>query len=186
MIGTCHGLVDLAIDSDSHMTIWAVSSGGVATVWKIDDGSQNVVERRWVVRDGTVRESEGDGDVEMSDAPPTSPDTLPCPVSLQEETFDGTSSFLSTVVTTRSARRHRIEWSQHSVQYDADGDVLMDDMLSQERSHEGAVDEFVLEHDNDGALWYQRHGWSRQSYRRLDADLVEELTGITRIDLLIH
>ena len=76
MIGTCNSLVDLAIDSGSHMTIWAFSNSGVAKVWKIDDGSDNIVERRWVVRDGTVRESGVDGDIEMSEAPPSAPDTL--------------------------------------------------------------------------------------------------------------
>jgi hypothetical protein len=64
MIGTCNNLVDLAIDSDTHMTIWAFTNCGVATVWKIDDGSSNGIEKRWVVRDGSVRE--GDGDVKVT------------------------------------------------------------------------------------------------------------------------
>jgi hypothetical protein len=125
MIGTCNSLVDLAIDSDSHMTIWAFSKGGIAIVWKIYDGSNNVVEKRWVVRDGTVREGEGDGGIEMSEAPPSLPDTL-SPVSPQQETFDGTSSAssVSTVFSTRSERRHRIEWSQYSPRYDAEGDLI--------------------------------------------------------------
>jgi len=143
MIGTCNSLVDLAIDSDSHMTIWAFSNGGVATVWTIDDGSNNVVERRWVVRDGTVRESEGDGDIEMSEAPPSAPDTLPSPVSPQQETFDGaasSASFVSTVFSTRSERRHRIDWSQHSLRCDAEGDVIMGDLRAPQRSREELVD----------------------------------------------
>jgi hypothetical protein len=143
MIGTCNSLVDLAIDSGSHMTIWAFSNGGVATVWKIDDGSNNVVERRWVMRDGTVRESEGGGDIEISEPLPSSPDTLPSPVFPQQGTFDGTASSassVSTVFSTRSQRRHRIDWSQHSLRYDAEGDVLMEDLLTPQRSREELVD----------------------------------------------
>jgi hypothetical protein len=104
MIGTCSSLVDLAIDSDSHMTIWAFSNGGVATVWKIDDGRNNVVERRWVVRDGTVRESEGDGYIEEECVP--------------SQTFDGTASSASSfsaVFSTRSERRHRMELVEEGI-----------------------------------------------------------------------
>jgi hypothetical protein len=95
MIGTCNSLVDLAIDSGSHMTIWAFSNCGVAKVWNIDDGS-NGIERRWVLRDGTVRE--GDSDIKMSNVAISS-----------QGTYDGTSS---TVYSTRSERRPRNDWSQ--------------------------------------------------------------------------
>ena len=86
-IDTFPGVVDLAVDSGPNMTIWAFSNKGVAKTWQINDGNFNgsVIEKL-VARDGSVREVDGEGDVEMSDSPPSSslssPDLLVPPLPL--------------------------------------------------------------------------------------------------------
>ncbi|OWP04962.1 hypothetical protein B2J93_7263 [Marssonina coronariae] len=66
-IGTCKGLVDLAVDARS-ISVWAFSRAGLAAVWRLTHGHHSSIRRLIVVRDGTVREVQADGDVEMSDA----------------------------------------------------------------------------------------------------------------------
>lgn len=66
-IGRCSGLVDIAIDSGPNMTIWAFSKEGFAKVWKIDDGKGVSMQDLLVVKDGTIRERDVDGDVMMED-----------------------------------------------------------------------------------------------------------------------
>ena len=188
-LGTCPGLVDLAIDSGPRMTVWAFSKEGIAKVWQIDDGKFGGLKQRWVMRDGTIREIDAEGDIEMVDTPPQSPAILEPPLPLQPESFDGTASFIaSTMFTTRSARRNRIEWNQRTVEYDAEGDVSMEDLpgtfdLGSEDSFEHTASE-----DYSGGASYQTSRLShvrlsRRSYRNY---LVEELTGITRVDIEIR
>ncbi|KAF8851453.1 hypothetical protein BDZ45DRAFT_750646 [Acephala macrosclerotiorum] len=183
-IGTCTGLVDLAIDSGPQMAIWAFSKGGIATVWKLDDGKYEGVKRIWVQRDGTVRESDRDGDVEMLNASPPSPAAVDPPPSFQQQSFDGTST-PSLVVATRSERRHRIEWSQHIVRYDNDGDVIMDDVAETTAISERESSEEIAWEGAGGEVHYERGWWSR-SHRAQMGDFVGELTGIARIDVEIH
>jgi hypothetical protein len=165
-IGTCSGVVDIAIDSGPDMAVWALSSQGVATVWKVNTGRNGSVRRQWIVRDGTVRESEGGGDVEMSDAPSPSPDILQPPMPLAQDSYDGTVSFPSVV------------------QYDSEGDVLMDELPHSQ----GLTDPEPVEYpllDPYVRVWY-RQGWARSFYRGPMADLVEEVTGVSRIDVEIR
>ncbi len=84
----CRDLVDLAIHSGPEIgiTVWAFSRGGVAHTWSIDNISEGV-KQRWVVRDGTVREGDGDGDMEMCEADVVFPESSPW-----EEWEDGTPS----------------------------------------------------------------------------------------------
>jgi hypothetical protein len=153
-IGTLPGLVDLAIDSGPRMTIWAFSSKGVAKVWQLDDGSlDSYATERLIARDGTVRELDVEGDVEMIDAPASNsvptPDVLvpalppDTDITLMEsntpfvfpysnsfsspaspqESFDGTASFIISSSITRIGRRYRI----HNTNYNLDANFLMDD-----------------------------------------------------------
>ncbi|KAE8446856.1 hypothetical protein EG329_011487 [Mollisiaceae sp. DMI_Dod_QoI] len=186
-IGTCSGLVDVAIDSGPQMTIWAFSKCGIATVWKLDDGKYEGVKRIWVQRDGTIRESEGDGDIEMSDDSPPPPANINQAPPFRQQSFDGTST-PSTIVTTRSQRRHRIEWTQHMIRYDTDGDVIMEEypyperdvLFEQESSEEMGWEGF------GGEVQYQRRQWSERSHRVQMRNAVEELSGIARIDVEIR
>ncbi|KAH6709049.1 hypothetical protein BKA61DRAFT_695372 [Leptodontidium sp. MPI-SDFR-AT-0119] len=171
MIGTCKGLVDLAIDSGPHMTVWAFSRSGIATVWKLDDGQIQGIQSLVVVRDGTIREiecSENGVDIEMTDAPP---ETSQLPV--QPGQFDGTGSIQSS--------------QKQPVHYDSDGDVLMADLpprraTSRYKTPEQEIVEAVIVDPQGIEVRYQTETWTRRSYR----DFVEELTGIARIDLEIH
>jgi hypothetical protein len=186
-IGTCAGLVDLAIDSGPHMTVWAFSKEGIAKVWQIDDGKPRGLKQRFVVRDGTVRETDGDGDIEMIDTPSPSPDILEPPLHPQQESFDGTASFCtSAIFTARSSRRHNIEWSQHAVEYDSEGDVLMEDLPGTFDSN-GSFEHVAFANHGGGASYHTSRlshaRLSRRSYRNY---LVEELTGITRVDIEIR
>ena len=72
-IGTLSGLVDLAIDSSPVMTIWAFSNEGMAKAWQLDNGKfDGSVAERLVARDGTIRDLDGEGDIDMTDALPSS------------------------------------------------------------------------------------------------------------------
>jgi hypothetical protein len=122
-IGSCCGLVDLTIDSGPDMTIWAFNKHGVATVWKIDLGRNEKVNRRCVMRDGTVRDIDGEGDVEMSDAPSPSPDILQPPMPLIQESFDGSAPFPPIM-------------QANLVQYNSEGDLLMDELPHSQRFHD--------------------------------------------------
>ena len=187
-IGALQGLVDLAIDSGPSMTIWAFSKEGMAKVWQIDDGKLDVsVTERLVARDGTIRELDGEGDVEMSDAPSSSPDILVPPLPLHPESFDGTASFqVSTVFTTRAERRHSRQCGEPSFDYDADGDVLMDDLPGSEDQGEpqGSLDEVTLA--QAGLLVYETFQRSECIFLGRGPDFVEELTGISRLDIEIR
>jgi hypothetical protein len=82
-IGVCPDLVDLAVHSGPGvgLAIWAISRQGFALTFKLDDGNLPLRrEQRWVMRDGTIRESDGE-DVEMVDADMGTtefPDAGPC------------------------------------------------------------------------------------------------------------
>jgi hypothetical protein len=170
-VGTCSGLVDLTIDAGSDMAIWAFNKHGVATVWKIDVGRTESLKRRWVMRDGTVRESEGDGDMEMWDAPSPSPDILVHPMPLVQESYDGAAPFAPFA-------------QPNLVQYDSEGDVLMDELPE---SHEVVDNDSELEEDlvldqhEVAEAWYHRDRWGRAFFQR-----PAEVTGASRIDVEIH
>ncbi|PBP25851.1 F-box domain-containing protein [Diplocarpon rosae] len=89
-IGTCKGLVDLAVDARS-MSIWAFTCTGFAAVWRLTPGSPSTVRNIIVVRDGTVREVQADGDVEMSDAVANAKSSLDGRVltPVHTDSFDG-------------------------------------------------------------------------------------------------
>lgn len=170
-IGTCKGLVDLAIDSGPHVTVWALSKSGIATVWKLDDGQTQAIQRVMVVRDGTIRNiecHESGRDIEMVDAANPQPSSV-----FEPGQFDGTAS---------------IECHQkRPVHYDWDGDVLMADLplVSPERRLRGPEQETVeavIMDPHGNKVYYKTETWTRPSYK----DLVEELTGLARIDLEIR
>jgi hypothetical protein len=187
-IGKCQDVTDLAIDSGPDMTIWALSKTGIAKVWKLNDGRNVEPKVRLVVRDGTIRNVDAEGDVEM-------PDATPLPESAEEsdsplpETFDGTSSLFddSIVFSSIKPRRERFE---SNAQEDSRGDVLMEDLdldldfLNREIS-EGSFEQASSEFDERGIrgfVWRESGGSRRGSCR----DFVEELTGIARIDIEIR
>jgi len=185
-IGKCQGVVDLAIDSGAHMIVWAFSKQGVAKVWKINDGQRDSVRSLSVVRDGTVRDNDGDGDIEMIDVRSlvsSSTESLP----LEQESFDGSASFTSAMHMTRAARRYKAEWDGHNVHYDSDGDVLMEDVsLSEDPSDVESQTSFdhVTSFGFRGEVQYASRAWSRETSSGVN--LIEELTGITRIDIEIR
>ncbi|KAI9053304.1 hypothetical protein LZ554_002267 [Drepanopeziza brunnea f. sp. 'monogermtubi'] len=154
-IGTCKGLVDLAIDSGPHLVVWAFSRTGTAKVWRVDDGQSHPVQRILVVRDGTVRITDESGDLEMVDAASSSPEILGPSIPLVgPDSYDGT------------------------VQYDWEGDVVMQPV-------EEETVEAVLLDAQGMEVRYQTETWTRTSSARARAGFVEELTGVARIDLEI-
>lgn len=67
-IGRCPAVADLAIDAGPGITIWAFSCEGVAKVWKLKAGDPaETLTRRSIVRDGTIREQDYEGDLEMAE-----------------------------------------------------------------------------------------------------------------------
>lgn len=184
-IDRCQGIVDLAIDSGAHMIVWAFSKEGIAKVWKLDVGECGNVKSLSVARDGTVRNHDDDGDIEMIDAP-SSPDM---PRSLQPlaESFDGSSSFTPASFATSGGRQVQVNHSHHAVQYDSEGDVLMDGLShSEEPSDDHSQASFfkVTMAGYREEIRYASGSWTRG--RDTGVDFIEELTGIARIDIEIR
>jgi hypothetical protein len=189
-IGTCPLLVDLAVDSGPSLIVWAFSKEGIARVWRIDDGKNGNVRNIRVVRDGTIRERDGEGDLEMSDSSGSTPELLESPLSLTQESFDGATSLnKATTLTTRFVRRSSIdEGSQHRVNYDSEGDVIMEDVDSGDYQQAWPPDSFeavvFLQHQ-DGNLYRTSRG-SGESLESIGSDFIEGLAGVTRIEIEIR
>jgi len=171
-IGTCRGLVDLTIDSGPGMTVWAFNKNGIATVWKIDNGKNESIQRRWVMRDGTIREGDGEGDIEMVDAPSLSPDILRSPMPLTQESFDGSAPFCPRV-------------QSNAVQYDSEGEFLMDELHYSKESYNSEAGDHVLDQQVVPRVWNNTDGSTRR-FKRKFVDLVEQVTGVARIDIEIR
>lgn len=191
-IGQCEGLVDLAIHTGSGVgvTIWAFTRQGIALTWKLDSGTLHHDHmQRLVVQDGTIREIDGNGDIEMCDRPASHPGSDLNATTSQQEQFDGTASGLFPEVT-RSSRRRR---NSSSLQQDAEGQVLMDSL----RNHESRVvtqddreedclkrrSRFESDHSFEAVAMANDGNDPHYGYRR---DLVEQLTGVARIDIEIR
>ncbi|TVY15076.1 hypothetical protein LARI1_G006132 [Lachnellula arida] len=181
-IGRCQGIVDLAVDSGAHMIIWAFSKQGIAKVWKINTGERDSVRSLSVVRDGTVREHDEDGDVEMVDAPSPS-------IGSQKpllESFDGTTSSTPPGPTFSESQQYRTDWSQYNFHHDPDGDVLMEDLSSPEdgSDEESQLFDQVIRAGLWGEIQYTSHSWIRRRERGID--FIEELTGVSRMEIEIR
>ncbi|KFZ00202.1 hypothetical protein V500_01127 [Pseudogymnoascus sp. VKM F-4518 (FW-2643)] len=190
-VGQCAGLVDLAIHTGSGVgvTIWAFTRQAVALTWKLDSGTPHQDHtQRLVVHDGTVREIDGDGDIEMCNSPVSRSGSHFDPTPSQQEQFDGTASRLFPEVT-RSSRRRRNSWS---LEQDAEGDVLMDS-LRNPKSRVIRVDReedclkrrarFESGHSFEAVAMANDGDGLHYGHRR---DLVEQLTGAARIDIEIR
>jgi hypothetical protein len=151
------------------MTIWAFDKHGIATVWNIDVGRNEAVKRRCVMRDGTVREIDSDGDVEMIDAQSPSPDILQHPTPLVQESYDG-AAFSPTM--------------QANPVYDSEGHLLMDEMTQSPQFDDEDIEPADQEIVAD--VWCHGDGWTNRLFRRPVVDLVEEVTGVSRIDVEIR
>ncbi|TVY36733.1 hypothetical protein LOCC1_G006417 [Lachnellula occidentalis] len=183
-IGRCQGIVDLAVDSGAHMIIWAFSKQGIAKVWKINTGECGSIRSLSVVRDGTVREHDEDGDVEMVDAPSTSSIGSQKPLL---ESFDGTTSSTPPGLTFPGSQHYGFDWCQPSVYHDPDGDVLMEDLSTTE---DDSDEESQLSFDQvaraglEGDMEYTSRSWIRR--RGNGIDFIEELTGVARMEIEIR
>lgn len=93
-VGKCMDIADLAVHSglDIGITIWAFSRQGDAYTWNIATGGDGTVKQRWVVRDGTVREGDADGDTEMNDVDASFPDYDGARTELGDDAATGPSS----------------------------------------------------------------------------------------------
>jgi hypothetical protein len=197
-VGGCAGLVDLVIHTGPGVgvTIWALTRQGVAYTWKLDSVTPHKEHtQRLVVQDGTVREKDGDGDIEMCERPVSRPGSGTTTAPSQQEQFDGSSGLLPEVG--RGSRRRR---NSLSLDQDAEGDVLMESLRNQEPhatqdehnencfrrcaecESDYSFEAVAMAHDGDG----RHYGYRRESQPRaselLDraqwepTDLVEELT----------
>lgn len=139
-IGHCSELADLAVHSGPEIgiTIWAFGRQGVAFTWNVEGRGDCTVKQRWVVRDGTVREGDGLGDVEMLDSDVLFPDSPGKDDRRQEEErhqrgLRGTASasYDGALLSPESLSPDEIEspLPREDFERDADGDVLMEDLL---------------------------------------------------------
>ncbi|CAG8980297.1 hypothetical protein HYALB_00008918 [Hymenoscyphus albidus] len=190
-IGTCKGVIDLAIDSGPDMVIWALSKTGIAKVWKLNVGRNEEPQMSLVVRDGTIRDMDGMGDIKMSGLLIPSPAISAEPESaLQQESFDG--AFSPPAPDFSQSRMDRGELDDDCVRYDFEGDVLMDDLcLLDPADIQELEDPQVSFEGMRGQVWYgsfweATSGWRGKPHSLGHADLVEELTGIARIDFEIR
>jgi hypothetical protein len=189
-IGRCKSVVDLAVDSGPDLAIWVFGREGLASVWALKHPIE--ISRSTVVRDGTVRTVDDEGDVEMSD-----PVTMQSMEQQASETFDGSASLdASRIFSPVTASDAGNAWSAIDVSItDGDGDVLMADLDTftrgersdsvGDRSLETVTLNFI---EQDRGIGMER--WMGRSYidswRGHGGDLVEELNGIARIDIEIH
>jgi hypothetical protein len=190
-IGTCRGLTDLAIDSGPNMTIWALSKRGVATVWKLDDGRYQGVKRRWILRDGTIREShsdsEGEGNIEMHDTVSRANAIPDPPIPLQQpDSFDGATSFISsTAHTSRTNKCCRIQWSPHNVHYNSEEDACINDIPKARTVQHGELIEELIPARPRFDSRQSREGSLRRSYSSATIEFDSQLIGIARFDVEI-
>lgn len=127
--------MDLAIDAGPEMTIWALGKEGLAKTWQIDDGSLDVTPEKkvLVIRDGTIRESDASGDMQMVDTPLPLDESLPTMGTQDQETFDGSILMPSSgILPGQKIWNCQGSGSQNVVSLDVDGDVLMADLPSPE------------------------------------------------------
>ncbi|KAM3077614.1 hypothetical protein ACMFMG_006946 [Clarireedia jacksonii] len=188
-IGTCSGVVDLAVDSSQGIIIWACTADGTAKVWRVNDGQQNDAAKLTIARDGTIREAcqEGD-DGKMSNCSLT-PEIPQRPSLPQQQSFDGTfSPNASTVVSKRSCRyRSR---SYCSVNYDSEGDVIMEDVHDVESSQpeleyeaNAPVQDQQFQHLT--ARWWQSH-CRGEEWNAIGSSLVAHMRSVARIEIEIR
>jgi hypothetical protein len=195
-IGTCPALVDIAVDSGPSMTVWAFSKEGIARVWKINDGNNARMRAIWISRDGTIREFDAEGDLEMIDVSrPTSGTQRAPPMPLTQDSFDGTnSSNLYAALTARSGQQNAtIELDLPPGKYDSDGDVMMEDfqisqnsLVHQHQAWSHDVIEAVAFLHHRGRNLYRSSRRSGHSYESIGSDFIEGLTGVIRIDVEIR
>ncbi|TEY57521.1 hypothetical protein BOTCAL_0215g00020 [Botryotinia calthae] len=206
-IGACSGIVDLAIDSNNGITVWAFSTDGIAKVWRLDDGNHRNIAKLSVSRDGTIRENVSDDyvNVERSSDFVTS-EILQHRSSLEQQSFDGAMSpdldrtispDMSTIITARRGSG----WSYQRVNYDEDGDVVMEDVYGPGVDMPAAWSKPEREYEADEPLQNQQYQylqsrWPRSAigYRRWweravasgDLARVVEARGVSRIKIEIR
>jgi hypothetical protein len=193
-IGRCHGVVDLAIDAGPEMTIWAFGKEGLAKTWQIDDGSSDVTsgKRVLVMRDGTIRESDAGGDIQMVDTSLPFDETLPTTGTQDQGTFDGSASMPSSgILLGQRVWNCQGSGSQNIVNLDADGDVLMADLRSPEspvyENWSAELFESVALVQNGQEALFHPDRFSGPAYVEVNGqDLVNMLTGIAHIDIEIR
>ncbi|KAK2628301.1 hypothetical protein QTJ16_002947 [Diplocarpon rosae] len=169
-IGTCQGLVDLAVDASS-MSIWAFTCAGFAAVWRLTPGDPSTVRKIIVVRDGTVREVQADGDVEMSDAVADAKSSLDGRVltPVHPDSFDGAGP--------------------GTVRFDGEGDLVMGGMCRGDAGGEG-----VLGGESGGRRVERLRGkvaWQIELRTQVvveeeDVEDAEEAMGLARLELEIR
>ncbi|KAK2049073.1 F-box domain-containing protein [Colletotrichum somersetense] len=67
-VAICSGLVDLTLDPGPDMMVWTFSGDGLVRCWALNTGDTKRVRRSTVLRDGSIREMDEDGDIFMHDA----------------------------------------------------------------------------------------------------------------------
>ncbi|KZL76656.1 f-box domain-containing protein [Colletotrichum incanum] len=67
VVAVCSGVVDISLDPGPDMLVWAFSGEGLARCWALNTGCQKGLLRSTILRDGSMREVDGDGDVVMDD-----------------------------------------------------------------------------------------------------------------------
>ncbi|KAM0165255.1 hypothetical protein ACHAQE_002418 [Botrytis cinerea] len=206
-IGACSGIVDLAIDSNNGITVWAFSTDGIAKVWRLDDGNDRDITKVSVSRDGTTRENVSDDYVNVERSCDfVASEILQHRPSLEQQSFDGAMSpdldgtispDISTIITVRRGS----DWSYQSVNYDEDGDVVMEDVYGPGVDMPAAWSKPEREYEEDEPLQNQQYQylqsrWPRSAigYRRWwdravasgDLARVVEARGVSRIEIEIR
>lgn len=199
-IGTCSSISDLTIDSGPNMVIWAFGKDGSTTSWTLDNGRGEKTQAYSVARDGSVKETV---EVDDSDRSIISEPDVFC---MSPDSMDGAGSRRSEI---HRSKRRRVMLAtpppEDAVQFDADGDVVMidiDDARNCESSrwveeeyleeiHESrhcVEEEYLEEFVVDGQVMVRKRvrRYEEEECRKRTCVRMEEVTGITRLDLEIR
>jgi hypothetical protein len=91
VVATCAGVVNIAIDSGPEILLWAFGIDGWARCWKLNVGDDTILNRTAVLRDGSIRQVDGDNDIAMVSIPEIAA-AEQLAFDLQPRSLDGTFS----------------------------------------------------------------------------------------------
>jgi hypothetical protein len=155
----------------------------VAKSWRINDGNNSTAKNAWVARDGAVHDI--DRGSELNTLLPNPNSWSACSVPFTQESFDGTSS----ADTLRPLGNYSPEYRpviEAALQSDMDLAASETFLIHEyDPGPQETIEAVAYLYSREGRL-YRLSSTSGYSYESIGSDIVEGLTGLTRIDVEIR